>query len=62
MQKTEDNKFMYLFISLRSLLRGFDYYRPVVVVDAAQLGGAYKVTFVSASTLDDAGVTVVILI
>ncbi|XP_027769904.1 protein FAR-RED IMPAIRED RESPONSE 1-like isoform X2 [Solanum pennellii] len=29
--------------------------RPVVVVDAAHLGGAYKGTFVSASTLDGAG-------
>ncbi|XP_069152116.1 uncharacterized protein [Solanum lycopersicum] len=55
MQKTEDNKFMYLFIALRSLIRGFDYCRPVVVVDAAHLGGAYKGTFVSASTLDGAG-------
>ncbi|XP_069145463.1 uncharacterized protein [Solanum lycopersicum] len=55
MQKTEDNKFMYLFIALRPLIRGFDYCRPVVVVDAAHLGGAYKGTFVSASTLDGAG-------
>ena len=61
MQKTEDNKFMYLFISLRPLIRGFDYCRPVVVVDAAHLGGAYKGTFVSSSTLDGAGMTIFIL-
>ncbi|KAH0650675.1 hypothetical protein KY290_031534 [Solanum tuberosum] len=42
MQKTEDNQFMYLFIALRPLMRGFDYCRPVVVVDGAHLGGAYK--------------------
>ncbi|KAH0650355.1 hypothetical protein KY284_030267 [Solanum tuberosum] len=30
-------------------------YKPVVVVDAAHLGGNYKGTFVSASTLDGAG-------
>ncbi|KAM3303265.1 hypothetical protein P3S67_014295 [Capsicum chacoense] len=29
--------------------------RPVVVIDAAHLNGAYKGIFVSASTLDDAG-------
>ncbi|KAG5588802.1 hypothetical protein H5410_049236, partial [Solanum commersonii] len=42
MQKTENNQFMYLFITLRPLIRGFDYCRPVVVVDVAHLGGAYK--------------------
>ena len=61
MQKTEDNKFMYLFISLRLLIRGFNYCIPIVVVDAAHLGGAYKGTFVSASTLDGAGMSVIIL-
>ena len=61
MQKTEDNKFMYLFIALRLLIRGFDYCRPVVVVDAAHLGGAYKGSFVSASTLNGAGMSVIIL-
>ncbi|KAH0688625.1 hypothetical protein KY289_015983 [Solanum tuberosum] len=55
MQKTEDNQFMYLFITLRPLMRGFNYCRPVVVVDGAHLGRAYKGTFVSASTLDGAG-------
>ncbi|XP_015159970.1 uncharacterized protein [Solanum tuberosum] len=53
--KSEENKFMYLFISLRPLMRGFDYCRPVVVVDGAHLGEVYKRTFVSASTLDGAG-------
>ncbi|KAG5611446.1 hypothetical protein H5410_022727 [Solanum commersonii] len=54
MQKTENNQFMYLFIALRPLMRGFDYCRPVVVVDGAHHGGDYKGTFVSASTLDGA--------
>ncbi|KAH0693342.1 hypothetical protein KY285_020439 [Solanum tuberosum] len=36
-------------------MRGFDYCRPVVVVDGAHLDGTYKGTFVSASTLDGAG-------
>ncbi|KAG5613884.1 hypothetical protein H5410_013708 [Solanum commersonii] len=55
MQRTEDNQFMYLFITLRPLVRGFDYYKLVVVVDGAHLGRAYKCTFVSVSTLDGAG-------
>ncbi|KAH0732048.1 hypothetical protein KY289_003236 [Solanum tuberosum] len=52
MQKTEEDEFMYLFVALRPLNRGFDYCRPIVVVDGVHLGGAYKGTFVSASTLD----------
>ncbi|XP_049365477.1 uncharacterized protein LOC125830322 [Solanum verrucosum] len=55
MQKTEEDEFMYLFVALRPLIRRFDYCRPIVVVDGAHLGGAYKGTFVSASTLDGAG-------
>ncbi|XP_015169195.1 uncharacterized protein [Solanum tuberosum] len=54
MQKTEKDEFIYLFVALRPLIRGFDYCRPIVVVDGAHLGGAYKGTFVSASTLDGA--------
>ncbi|KAG5599961.1 hypothetical protein H5410_031331 [Solanum commersonii] len=34
----------------------------IVVVDSAHLGGAYKGTFVSVSTLDGAGMTFVILL
>ncbi|XP_069155802.1 uncharacterized protein [Solanum lycopersicum] len=52
MQKTEEDEFIYLFVALRPFIRGFDYCRPIVVVDGAHLIGAYKGTFVSASTLD----------
>ncbi|KAH0779140.1 hypothetical protein KY290_005567 [Solanum tuberosum] len=55
MHKSVEDEFMYLFIALRPLMRGFDYCRPVVVVDGAHLAGAYKGTFLSASTLDGAG-------
>ncbi|KAG5614868.1 hypothetical protein H5410_014692 [Solanum commersonii] len=49
---------MYLFIALRPLMRGFEFCKPVVVVDGSHLSGAYKGTFVSASTLDGADVRV----
>ncbi|KAM3249238.1 putative protein isoform X1 [Capsicum annuum] len=55
MHKFKDNKFMYLFVALQPLKSGFEYCRPVVVVDGAHLSGAYKGTFISASTLDRAG-------
>ncbi|XP_004244821.1 uncharacterized protein [Solanum lycopersicum] len=55
-RKSEYNEFMYLFISLRPTMRGFEFCRPVVVVvDASHLSGDYRGTFVSASTLDGAG-------
>ena len=56
MQKTEEYEFMYLLVALRSFIRGFNYCRSIVVVDGAHLSGAYKGTFVSASTLDGAGI------
>ncbi|KAG5591974.1 hypothetical protein H5410_042488 [Solanum commersonii] len=52
MQKTEKDEFMYLFITLRPLIRGFDYCRSIVIVDGANMGRHYKRTFVSASTHD----------
>ena len=55
MQKTEEDEFMYLFVALRLFIRGFNYCRPIAVVDGAHLSGAYKRTFVSASTLDGSG-------
>ncbi|KAG5579700.1 hypothetical protein H5410_050327 [Solanum commersonii] len=42
MHKSEQNQFMYLFIALRPLMKGFDFCRPLVVVNGAHLGGAYK--------------------
>ena len=55
LQKTEEDE-MYLFILLKPLIRGFDYCRPIVVVDGAHLSGSYKEAFVSASSLDGAGI------
>ncbi|XP_049357107.1 uncharacterized protein LOC125821778 [Solanum verrucosum] len=55
MKKTPENEFLYLFISLHAFIKGFDYCRPIVVVDACHLKSAYTGAFVSASTLDGAG-------
>ncbi|XP_055830888.1 uncharacterized protein LOC129899916 [Solanum dulcamara] len=57
MHKSSTDEFMYLFIALRPLMRGFQFCRPVVIVDGAHLDGPYKGTFVSASTLDGADIT-----
>ncbi|XP_019224697.1 PREDICTED: uncharacterized protein LOC109206332 [Nicotiana attenuata] len=55
MVKSPKNEFMYVYISLYAFIRGFDYCRPIVVVDGSHLKSYYTGTFVSASTLDGAG-------
>ncbi|XP_047264264.1 uncharacterized protein LOC107865398 [Capsicum annuum] len=55
MHKSPDNQFMYLFVALQPFIRGFGYYRPIVVVDDNHMRGPYQGTFVSASILDGAG-------
>jgi len=57
MHKSGKNEFMDLFISLRLMMRRFEFCRPVVVVDALHLSGAYREIFVSASTLDGTGMS-----
>lgn len=56
MHKSDKNEFIYLFIALRSFIHWFNFCQPVFMVDGAHLNGAYKGTFVSASTLDDVGI------
>ncbi|KAM3382707.1 hypothetical protein P3S68_008282 [Capsicum galapagoense] len=46
---------MYLFVALQPFIRGFGYYRLVVVVDGSHMRGPYHGIFVSTSTLDGAG-------
>nr|XP_016458686.1 PREDICTED: uncharacterized protein LOC107782324 [Nicotiana tabacum] len=54
-EKSPKNEFMYMYISLYAFIKGFDYYRPIVIVDGNHLKSTYTGTFVSASTLDGAG-------
>lgn len=55
MKKISDDEFLYVFISLNSSIKSFDSCRPIVVVDGSHLAGTYNETFMSASTLDEAG-------
>lgn len=54
--KSSENEFVYLFIALYPLMRGFKYCRPVMVVDGSHMSGPYKGTFLSASTLIGVGI------
>ncbi|XP_069146939.1 uncharacterized protein [Solanum lycopersicum] len=55
MKKTDENQFLYLFISLFPFIKGFEFCKPIVVVDGSHLRGTYNGVFVSASTVDGAG-------
>ncbi|XP_070049560.1 uncharacterized protein [Nicotiana tomentosiformis] len=59
MEKSSKNEFMYLYISLYAFIKGFDYCRPIIVVDDSHLKSAYTGTFVLASMLDGAAYGVV---
>ncbi|XP_047259097.1 uncharacterized protein LOC107846596 [Capsicum annuum] len=51
MKKTDENEFLYVFIALNAFIKGFDHYRPIVVVDASHLRGMYTGEFVTACTM-----------
>ena len=55
MKKTEENEFLIVFIALFPLIKGIESCKSIVVVDGSHLRGAYNDTFVSASTLNEAG-------
>ena len=55
--KSEDDHFLYAFLALFTSIKGWEYCRPIVVVDGTFLKGAYKGTLLTANTLDAAGQT-----
>ncbi|KAH0696603.1 hypothetical protein KY289_014085 [Solanum tuberosum] len=52
LERTECDKFLYAFVALEACIRGWEYCRPIVVVDGAALRGAYGGTMLTASTMD----------
>ncbi|XP_049356847.1 uncharacterized protein LOC125821471 [Solanum verrucosum] len=52
LERTECDKFLYAFVALEACIRGWEYCRPIVVVDGAALRGSYGGTMLSASTID----------
>lgn len=55
LNKTYEGEFLYVFVALHAFIRGFDHYRPMVVVHGSHHRGPYNGQFVSASTMDEAG-------
>ena len=54
-KKTDDNRFLYSFTALDASIRGWEYCRPIVVVDGTHLKSTYEGTMLIASTLDSGG-------
>ncbi|XP_070049051.1 uncharacterized protein [Nicotiana tomentosiformis] len=52
LQKTDDDYFLYAFVALSTSIKGWDYCRPVIVVDGTFLKSAYKGIMLIASIMD----------
>ncbi|XP_075091678.1 uncharacterized protein LOC142171870 [Nicotiana tabacum] len=52
LQKTEDDYFLYAFVTLNTSIKGWEHCRPVVVVDGTFLKSAYRGIMLTASTMD----------
>ncbi|XP_049400063.1 uncharacterized protein LOC125864192 [Solanum stenotomum] len=55
LERTECDKFLYAFVALEACIRGWEYCRPIVVVDGAALRDAYGGTMLTTSTMDPGG-------
>ena len=54
-KRIECDKFLYTFVALEACIRGWEYCRPIVVVDGAGLKCSYGGTMFTASTMDPGG-------
>ncbi|XP_060174579.1 protein FAR1-RELATED SEQUENCE 5-like [Lycium barbarum] len=55
LSKTDEGNFLYAFAALNSSIKGWEYCRPVVVVDGTFLKASYRGTFLTASCQDAGG-------
>ena len=54
-KRNEGDTFLFAFVALEACIRGWEYCRPIVVVDGAALKCSYGGTMLTASTLDPGG-------
>ncbi|XP_070003294.1 uncharacterized protein [Nicotiana sylvestris] len=55
LKKTDDDCFLYVFVVICTSISGWNYCRPVVVVDGTFLKSAYRVIMLTTNTMDAAG-------
>lgn len=56
LKKEDEDRFLYAFIALDACIRGWEYCRPIVVVDRTHLKSTYEGTMLISSTLDLGGI------
>ncbi|XP_075101704.1 uncharacterized protein LOC107810016 [Nicotiana tabacum] len=55
LKKADDDCFLYVFVAIYTSISGWEYCRPVVVVDGTFLKSAYRGIILTASTMDTTG-------
>ncbi|XP_059286700.1 uncharacterized protein LOC132040102 [Lycium ferocissimum] len=55
LHKSNEGRFLYAFVSLYSSIKGWEYCRPIMVVDRSFLKAAYRGTILTTCILDAAG-------
>nr|XP_009776155.1 PREDICTED: protein FAR1-RELATED SEQUENCE 5-like [Nicotiana sylvestris] len=55
LKKTDDDCFLYVFVAICTSISGWEYCKPVVVVDGTFLKSAYRRIMLTTSTMDAAG-------
>ncbi|XP_070044969.1 uncharacterized protein [Nicotiana tomentosiformis] len=55
LQKTEDDCFLYAFVTLNTPIKGWEHCRPVLLVDGTFLKSAYRGIMLTTSTMDATG-------
>ncbi|XP_075112467.1 uncharacterized protein LOC142182240 [Nicotiana tabacum] len=54
LKKTDNDCFLYVFVAICTSISGWEYYRPVVVVNGTFLKSAYRGIMLTASTMNTA--------
>nr|XP_009621972.1 uncharacterized protein LOC104113500 [Nicotiana tomentosiformis] len=52
LQKTEDDCFLYTFVALRTSIKGWEHFRPILIVDGTFLKSAYRGIMLTTSIMD----------
>ncbi|XP_060183337.1 uncharacterized protein LOC132613338 [Lycium barbarum] len=59
LEKPAEDRFLYAFVALEPYIRGWEHYRPIVVVDGTHLISTYEGTMLITSTLDPGAYAIV---
>ncbi|PHU15306.1 Cinnamoyl-CoA reductase 1 [Capsicum chinense] len=61
LKKTDEDLFLYAFIALDACIRGWEYCRPIMVIDGTHLRSTYEGTMLTSTTSDAGGPLCIVL-